>query len=110
MAPARLTLPKVGRRPVTPQRVLGETIEPQVSVPRANGTRPAATAAAEPPCRVCRNASPPVSTRATRRRSPAAAAALWRYVEAVAATPDPDSALVSLGQVSDTLGGKGVLW
>ena len=26
MAPALLTLPKVGRRPVTPQRVLGETI------------------------------------------------------------------------------------
>ncbi len=29
---------------------------------------------------------------------------------AIAATPDPDSTLVNLGQVSDSLGGKGVLW
>ncbi len=48
MAPARLTRPKVGRRPVTPQRVLGETMLPQVSVPMAKGTSPAATADAEP--------------------------------------------------------------
>ena len=48
IAPALLTLPKVGRSPVTPQRVLGETMEPQVSVPMANGTSPAAVAAADP--------------------------------------------------------------
>ena len=48
MAPARLTRPKVGRRPLAPQRVEGETIEPRVSVPTAKPTRPAATAAAAP--------------------------------------------------------------
>lgn len=31
-------------------------------------------------------------------------------LKAISATPDPDSALVNLGQVSDSLGGKGVLW
>ena len=31
-------------------------------------------------------------------------------LEAVAATADPDSALVNLDKVSDSLGGKGVLW
>ncbi len=48
IAPCRLTRPNVGRRPVQPQRVHGETIEPSVSVPMANPTRPAAVAAAEP--------------------------------------------------------------
>ena len=48
MAPWRLTAPKVGRRPVTPQRVDGETMEPQVSVPMAKPTSPAAVAAAGP--------------------------------------------------------------
>ncbi len=48
MAPVRLTRPYVGRSPVTPQREAGETIEPQVSLPIANGTRPAETALAEP--------------------------------------------------------------
>ncbi len=33
-----------------------------------------------------------------------------RLLKAVAETPDPDSTLVNLGQVSDSLGGKGVLW
>ncbi len=33
-----------------------------------------------------------------------------RLLAAVAATPDPDSTLVNLVQVSDSLGGKGVLW
>ena len=33
-----------------------------------------------------------------------------RLLEAIAATPDPDSTLVNLDQVSDSLGGKGVLW
>jgi glutamate-ammonia-ligase adenylyltransferase len=31
-------------------------------------------------------------------------------LRAISATPDPDSTLVNLGQVSDSLGGKGVLW
>ncbi len=48
MAPWRLTRPKVGRSPVTPHLVEGEIIEPQVSVPMENPTRPAAVAAAEP--------------------------------------------------------------
>jgi len=33
---------------VTPQTVAGETIDPQVSVPMAKGSRPAETAEAEP--------------------------------------------------------------
>jgi len=33
-----------------------------------------------------------------------------RLLKAVAATPDPDSTLVNLEHVSDSLGGKGVLW
>ena len=45
IAPCRLTRPYVGRSPVTPQKAAGERIEPQVSEPIANGTRPAATAA-----------------------------------------------------------------
>ncbi len=48
MAPAPHTRPKVGRRPVTPQRIDGETIEPQVSEPMAKGSSPAATAEAGP--------------------------------------------------------------
>src|SRR5947209_4955626 len=48
MAPARLTRPYVGRKPVTPQRSHGETIEPYVSDPMPNGIRPAAVAADEP--------------------------------------------------------------
>jgi hypothetical protein len=48
MAPERLTRPKVGRSPATPQRVLGETMDPSVSVPMENPTSPAAVADAEP--------------------------------------------------------------
>lgn len=33
-----------------------------------------------------------------------------RLLTAVAATPDPDFTLLSLSQVSDSIGGKGVLW
>lgn len=33
-----------------------------------------------------------------------------RLLKALAATPDPDSTLVNLEKVSDSLGGKGVLW
>ena len=38
----------MGLKPVAPQVVEGETILPQVSVPMANGTRPATVAEAEP--------------------------------------------------------------
>ena len=48
MAPVRGTKPKVGRRPVTPQRVEGEEMEPSVSEPMAKPTQPAATALAGP--------------------------------------------------------------
>ena len=48
MAPCRLTRPNVGRTPATPQRVLGETMEPRVSVPMENPTSPAAVAEADP--------------------------------------------------------------
>src|SRR3982750_2669961 len=48
MAPLRLIVPNVGRKPVAPQRVDGETIEPSVSVPMVNGSKPAATDDADP--------------------------------------------------------------
>ena len=48
MAPVRGTKPKVGRSPVAPQRVLGEEMEPSVSVPSAKPTQPAAVALALP--------------------------------------------------------------
>src|SRR5882724_3174188 len=48
IAPRRETRPKVGRRPEMPQNEAGQTIDPQVSEPMANGTRPAATAAPDP--------------------------------------------------------------
>jgi hypothetical protein len=40
IAPVRLTRPKLGRRPVTPQRADGEMIDPQVSVPIVKPARP----------------------------------------------------------------------
>ena len=48
MAPVRGTRPKLGRSPVTPQRVLGDEMEPRVSVPIAKPTQPAAVALAGP--------------------------------------------------------------
>src|SRR5205823_9629469 len=48
MQPWRLTRPKVGRRPVAPQREQGETMLPSVSEPMAKPTSPAAAAAADP--------------------------------------------------------------
>src|SRR6185312_5629667 len=48
MAPVRGTAPNVGRRPVAPQRVHGELMDPSVSDPIANATHPAATALADP--------------------------------------------------------------
>src|ERR1700722_14701980 len=46
--PARLTRPRVGLPPTTPQALDGETIEPSVSVPTARGAKPADRPAAEP--------------------------------------------------------------
>jgi hypothetical protein len=48
IAPVRGTRPKVGRRPVTPQRIDGLTMLPCVSLPMAKPTSPAATAAPGP--------------------------------------------------------------
>ena len=48
MAPVRGTRPKVGRRPVTPQRMEGLTMLPSVSLPMAKATSPAAVAAPGP--------------------------------------------------------------
>src|ERR687897_106199 len=46
--PARSTRAAVGLKPTMPQNAAGTRIEPDVSVPIAHGTAPAATAAAEP--------------------------------------------------------------
>jgi len=46
----------------------------------------------------------------TRRCRHFLAAIAGQLLSAIAATPDPDSTLVNLAQVSDSLGGKGVLW
>src|SRR6185312_4928167 len=48
MAPVRGTRPKVGRNPVTPQRVDGDEMEPSVSEPMENATQPAEVADAGP--------------------------------------------------------------
>src|SRR5690606_26585058 len=48
MAPYLLTVPNGGRRPLAPQRVEGETMEPNVSVPIEKATRPATVADALP--------------------------------------------------------------
>src|ERR1700683_3894050 len=48
MAPVRGTKPKVGRRPVTPERVDVEEMEPSVSEPMEKATQPALVAEAGP--------------------------------------------------------------
>src|SRR5580692_8507739 len=48
IAPVRATRPYVGRRPVKPQRMLGPTMLPPVSLPIENPTNPAAVAAPGP--------------------------------------------------------------
>jgi hypothetical protein len=48
IAPVRGTEPNVGRKPVVPQRVEGDEIEPNVSEPIAKATHPAAVAEADP--------------------------------------------------------------
>ena len=46
----------------------------------------------------------------TRRCRHFLAAIARRLLTEIARTPDPDAALVRMGQVADSLGGKGVLW
>src|SRR5690606_11437935 len=48
LMPTVLIAPKVGLNAVTPQKLAGRMIEPDVCVPNARGTMPAATAAQEP--------------------------------------------------------------
>src|SRR5271156_731578 len=48
IAPLRGTRPNVGRRPVTPQRIDGDTMLPPVSLPIEKATSPAAVAAPGP--------------------------------------------------------------
>src|SRR5882724_3600694 len=48
IAPVRGTRPYVGRKPVTPQRMLGATMLPPVSLPTETPTKPAAVAAPGP--------------------------------------------------------------
>jgi len=48
IAPVRGTSPNDGRRPVQPQRVDGDEIDPSVSEPMLNATQPAAVAEAGP--------------------------------------------------------------
>ncbi|MFM8893084.1 MAG: bifunctional [glutamate--ammonia ligase]-adenylyl-L-tyrosine phosphorylase/[glutamate--ammonia-ligase] adenylyltransferase, partial [Planctomycetia bacterium] len=55
-------------------------------------------------------AEEPVRFLSTRRCRHFLAAIAGRLLGAVAATPDPDATLASLVAVSDSLGGKGVLW
>src|SRR5690554_1209346 len=49
MSPYRDTRPYVGFSPTTPQSAAGWRIDPPVSDPRAMGTAPPATTAADPP-------------------------------------------------------------
>src|ERR1044071_2447638 len=48
IAPVRATRPKVGRNPVSPQRIAGLTMLPPVSLPIENATSAAAVAAPGP--------------------------------------------------------------
>ena len=48
ITPSNGSSPKLGLKPQMPQKEAGRSTEPSVCVPRANGTMPAATAAAEP--------------------------------------------------------------
>lgn len=51
-----------------------------------------------------------ISFLSTRRCRHFLASIATPLLEAIAATPDPDAALVHLSHVSDSLGGKGMLW
>src|SRR5689334_24481437 len=48
IAPVRATRPYVGRKPVIPQRIEGDTMLPPVSLPTENRTSPAEVAAPGP--------------------------------------------------------------
>ena len=48
MAPYRLTRPKLGRMPEMPHQVVGQMMEPRVSLPMAHGAMPAETTAPDP--------------------------------------------------------------
>jgi hypothetical protein len=48
ITPSRESNPKLGLKPQMPQKEAGRRTEPSVCEPSANGTMPAATAAAEP--------------------------------------------------------------
>ena len=61
IAPVRGTRPKVGRKPVVPHSVEGETIEPSVSLPIAKGKRPAETDEADPADEPLEQFGPPVN-------------------------------------------------
>ena len=51
-----------------------------------------------------------ISFLSTRRCRHFLASIASRLLKAIATTPDPDATLVNLSKVSDSLGGKGVLW
>lgn len=55
-------------------------------------------------------ATEPVAFLSTRRCRHFLASIAPGLLKSIAATPDPDSTLVTLSKVSDSLGGKGVLW
>src|ERR1700738_1125221 len=81
MAPVRGTSPNVGPNPVSPQRVLGEEIDPSVSVPIAKPTHPAAVELALPaedpldPCFIFQG----LRVRAPNHRSPCARAPIVSF-------------------------------
>src|SRR5260221_9370138 len=100
IAPVRLTRPYVGRSPVTPQRSHGETMEPYVSEPMANGMSPAAVAAAGPaeePLEPCfrfhglRVMPPyqcsPIASSPSVSLATSTAPAAWRRLTTVASSP-----------------------
>lgn len=55
-------------------------------------------------------ATEPIPFLSTRRCRHFLASIAPRLLQSIAGTPDPDSTLVNLSKVSDSLGGKGVLW
>lgn len=55
-------------------------------------------------------ANEPIPFLSTRRCRHFLASIAPHLLEAISTTPDPDGTLVSLSQVSDSLGGKGILW
>ena len=63
------------------------------------------------PIAICwRSSTEKIRFLSTRRCRHFLASIAPRLLKAIAATPDPDSTLTNLEKVSDSLGGKGVLW